>query len=244
MAIRLLAVGCDYRGESVELPDCSLDALNIASTLEKYLASGRELINEKATRINMLYELGRLKASMKPNDLAIVSFSGHGTSDIIDGKRVQGIVSNDLEIIYEWELRQALADLGQAVLISDSCFSGGLLRGRQKHRWIPASHCFQRQVKPPGKLPKKPHVRYLACKENETAASTGKGGALTLALLEAFAKRDIKSTFAGLGAELKKLLPSADCPQHPVYDCADRVFGNRSLNSFQRKWNVPPKGAA
>ncbi len=239
MAIHLLAIGCNYRGETCELPDCELDAENIAMALEPYVMTGNCLLGEKAERRGMLKAFSMLKAKLKPTDLAIVSFSGHGTTDNIDDKQVQGIVANDMEVIYEFELRTLLADLGQAVLIADSCFSGGLLRGVKRHRWVPISHCFRRDVEVPRKKHAKPHATYLACKANETAASTGDGGALTKALLEAFGDRKDSTTFAGLAKSVKKLLPTLEYPQHPVFECKDKVFANRTLRSFNKKWNKP-----
>lgn len=239
MAIHGLFIGCDYRGESCELPDCELDAENIAAALEPYVMTGKCLLGEKAERRGMLKAFANLKAKLKPTDLAIVSFSGHGTTDNINDKPAQGIVANDLEVLYEFELRTLLADLGQAVLIADSCFSGGLLRGVKHHRWVPISHCFRRDVEVPARMPKRPHATYLACKASETAASTGTGGALTNALLEAFNDRKDSTTFAGLAKVVKKLLPTAECPQHPVFECKDKAFANRTLRSFNKKWNKP-----
>jgi len=242
MSIHGLFIGNNYRGESAELPDCELDSENLAAAFEPYLASGRELLS--ASRRKMIAELAKLKKVMRPNDLAIVAYSGHGTTDMIGDKPAQGIISNDMEVIYEWELRAMLADLGQAILLSDSCFSGGLLRGRKKQRWVPVSHCFRREVTVPTRLPKKPHVRFLACRANETAASTGKGGAFTLAFLEAFEKRKDRATCYGLAADIKRLLPNKEYHQHPVYDATDKTFAMREFRSFRKKWNVPPKGVA
>lgn len=239
-----LFIGCDYRGEDCELEDCSIDALNIASALERYVASGRQLVNEAAGRDEMLAEFATLKSRMKRNDVAIVSFSGHGTSDEIGGKQYQGIVCNDLELIYEWELRQLVSDLGQAVLIADCCFAGGLPRGTRRSRFVPIRHCFRRLVTPPGRPVKRPHATYLACKANETAASTGKGGAFTIALLEAFADVGIKTTFTALHKGIRKLLPSREYAQTPQFVCSDKAFANRTLSSFNRRWNQMPKGAA
>ena len=237
-----LFIGADYEGETCQLPDCAQDAQSMCETLEPFITAGRELLNGKATRRNMLATLAKLKQQMRADDVAIVSWSGHGTTDTIDGKPQQGIVCNDMEIIYEFELRQLLADIGQAVLIADSCFSGGLVRGiRPKHRWIPISHCFHRRsVVVPTKRIAKPHATYLACKSDEVAASTGKGGAFTLALLEAFGKSEGRTTFAGLAKAVKKLLPTKEYPQHPQFACRDTRFANWTLNSFTRKqkWRI------
>lgn len=238
MSIHLLAVGCDYRGETCELPDCARDAAALTEALEPYIASGRELTNSKATRSGMLKALRVIKATAKQRDLVILSFSGHGVTDMIGGKPQQGIVSNDLQIIYEFELRELLAEFGQAVFIADCCYAGGLLRGPGKARCVPASYCFRWDVDPPRRMAKKPHATFLACKPGETAASTGHGGAFTLALLEAFAATGERSRFIDLHKAIRKILPNAEHKQTPQFSCADKEFAGRTLRSFNRRWNV------
>lgn len=241
MSIVLASVGCNYRGETCELPDCELDASIVAGLFPKLLTFGREVIARNATRRGFLKVYEALKAKKRESDLAVISFSGHGTSDRINGKLVQGIVMNDLEVIYEWELRQMFADLGNVAFIVDCCFSGGLLRGRQKQRWVPISHCFRREVSVPSRLPAKPRYRLVACRAGETAASTGKGGALTLAVEQAFQTKRESSTLLGLGEAVKKLLPTKECPQHPEVSYVDKAFAGRTLKSFSAKWNQKPR---
>lgn len=237
MAIHALFVGCDYPGESCQLPDCALDARHMAEALEPHLASGRLLTNEHAERQHILDAIAELKAKAKKSDVVILYYSGHGTYDTIKGKRVQGIVPNDLQVIYEVELRQQLADFGQAVYIADSCFSGGLSRGKRKSRYTPIRNCFTRAIDLPAKTPKRPHVVYSACRENETAASTGEGGAFTLALLDVFSAGKSRTTLKGLAAGVAKLLPSDDYQQHPTFWAADDSFARRTIGSFAKNWN-------
>lgn len=245
MAIHALLCATNYVGETCELPDCIDDAMNMAEALEPYIATGKEVIGDKATLLNMSSSLAKLKSQMKSRDLAIVYWSGHGTTDAIGGKNAQGIVTADMQILYEHHLRRLLADLGQAVFIADCCFSGGLVRSDlttkqlKRQRWIPATHCFHRRgVELPSKAVPKPHATYMACKAGETAASTGKGGAFTLALLEAFAERGDKATLRGLHDAIRKLLPSKEYNQHPQFNCRDAAFAQRTIRSFSRAWDM------
>lgn len=242
MSIRALFVGCNYPGETYALPDCDLDAENLAAALEPWLASAKALLNEQASRRGMVAALAKLQHDLHPDDLAIVSFSGHGTTDDLGGKPAQGLVANDGVILYEFELRQLLAQLPQAVFICDACFSGGLIRGKHRARSVPVSYCFRPQdVERPTRLASKPRVRYLACKDTETAASTGQGGAFTNALLEAFDERKEKTTFLSLAQAVRKLLPSAEYQQHPQFSYQDAAFANRALKSFNKQWNKRPQ---
>jgi len=237
VAIHALFVGCDYQGESCQLPDCALDARHMAEALEPHLASGRLLTNEHAERQHILDAIAELKAKAKKTDVVILYYSGHGTYDTLKGKRVQGIVPNDLQVIYEVELRQQLADFGQAIYIADSCFSGGLSRGKRKSRFTPIRNCFTRAIDLPAKTPKRPHVVYSACRDNETAASTGEGGAFTNALREVFADHPDRLTFKGLFRGVRKLLPNADYNQTPQLFYSDEKFISRTLASFTKNWN-------
>lgn len=235
VSLHLLAIGCNYEGESYALPDCARDAISIAEALEPFAATAKALLNEKATRRGMLAAFAKHKTARKKSDTSIISFSGHGTTEPIDGKGVQAIVCNDGTLLYEHELRELLADLGPAIFIADCCYSGGLTRGRRKARTVPVSHCFRHETIVPRRMPPKPHATYAACRAGETAASTGKGGAFTLALLEAFEKRKDATTLKGLAQGIKALLPTDDYPQHPVFSCADKAFANRTIRSFARK---------
>lgn len=241
MSVHGLFIGNNYRGESFELPDCEMDALSLAEEFEPYLTSGKVLLSK--TRRSMISALGSLKDRVTRNyDLALVSFSGHGTTDTINGKQVQAIVCNDGTLIYEFELRQMLADLGLAALLADSCYAGGLTRGMQRGKTIPVRFCFTHEAKVPSKLPPQPHARYLACRAGETAASTGHGGAMTLAVLEAFRERKDETTFDALGKRIKQLLPNGEYEQHPVYSCTVASFGKKTLKSFRAKgWNRKPR---
>lgn len=180
----------------------------------------------------MLKAFTALKKKFQPGDLALIGYSGHGTTDKINGKAVQAIVPNDAILLYEFELRQMMADMGMAVLLADSCFSYGLARGQlNKPRAIPLSKCTSPKVVVPPQTASGPHAFFAACKANETAASTGHGGAMTLAILEAFEARKANTTLPALFKRVRKLLPSSEYPQSPQFACAD-ALKRRTINSF------------
>lgn len=231
-----LFIGCNYTGTANELPDCELDAERLDDEFAPFLKSGKVLLSNQATRNGMIAALESLKKKMKAGDLALVAYSGHGTTDTIDGKLVQAIVPNDFELIYEFELRRMLTDLGTAALMADSCYSGGLTRSMAAgSRFISISRCRPHAVNLPSRKPAAPHAVYSACGPRETAASTGNGGAMTLAILEAFRERKDATTFASLATRVKKLLPSREYMQHPQFTCKNKDFAKRTLRSFNRK---------
>jgi hypothetical protein len=239
----------NYTGESCQLPDCEYDAMMAAGWFGDVLTFGREVIGSNATRKGFMKTYRELAAKKKPDDLAIVTWSGHGTTDVINGVPVQGLVLADLEILYEFELRKMFADLSNVLFIADCCFAGGLprsyktatLKTIRRERWIPSSYCFHRRDMPlPGRVRKKPRVRIMACQAGETAASTGQGGALTLALDEAFQKKQLDTPLLAWGRQVQHLLPNEKYDQHPQVNYVDRTFANRAFKSFARKWNRKP----
>ncbi len=99
----------------------------------------RKLLNEHATRENILTELERL-AALGPEDSALIYYAGHGWMDErkngfwvpVDAleDRKFDYVSN-AQIVQECFKKYRMKHL---LVISDSCFSGTLLRGRDVER--------------------------------------------------------------------------------------------------------------
>lgn len=234
MAIHLLSIGCNYAGESCELPDCELDAELIAETFEPYVASGKLLIGKKASARGIVKAVKALLEKLKPKDLGLISFSGHGTRERKGAKYVEAIVANDLELIYEFELRDVLnaRSGGILVMLADCCHSGGLSRNPHKVRTIPSTHCFTHQATPPRKAAPRPNAEYLACQAKEYAFSTGVGGAMTLAIVDAFGEHGARTSLQSLHRAIRTRLPSPEWDQHPQFVCRDKSLAKRTIRSF------------
>ena len=236
MSLYLLSVGCNYRGTSYELGDCELDSDNIAAEFRPYVADTkilqRSLVNPASIR-SALEAIGR---KLRKGDAAICYYSGHGTTQRMGNKLIQGIVMDDGSVLWEQELRKLLAALTPAIFIADSCFSGGLARGNKNHRaqrFVPFSKL--RDAQSPvlvGRQVKRQYDYFSACSDQETAASTGDGGAFTNAALGVL--RDAKQTITmrGIYKEVRKLLPSPEYQQTPQFVASDNGFASRTLASF------------
>lgn len=236
MSIHLLSIGTNYTGESCELPDCELDATNIASDFEPFVSSSKCLLGKKATRPKIVAAVRKMFDHSRKGDLCLCYFSGHGTTDTIKRKTVQAIVCDGLELIYDFELRQELAKRPAGVMVAslaDCCHSGGLPRGRNhgSPRTVNISHCFKRDVDVPSRDVKRPNATYTACRAGEVAYSTGGGGAMTNAFREAFAEREVSTTLQAIHKAVQKLLPSAEWNQHPMF-WSDNAMKKRTLKSF------------
>lgn len=241
MTLHLLSVGANYAGESCELPDCALDAENLTLELEPFIKTGKLLTNRKASRKAMIRGVQAGLAKLSRGDGLLCSWSGHGTVDTVGGKTAQAIVSNDMELIYDFELRKLFADRPPGtfvVLLADCCHSGGLTRAfhRGPVRSVESSVCFKRRgVVVPRKLPPPPTAVYLACRATEFAYSTGRGGAMTNAFIESFRERGDRTTLRSLHAAIKRRLPTEDWPQNPKFECKDTKLAQREIRSFASK---------
>lgn len=245
MGIYLVAIGCNYRQTESELPDCEMDAISIVDALSDHTTACRAVLGKgrRAIESTVRRYLGRARSG----DIILLSFSGHGTTGYVGGKKVQGIVTEDMEVIYDFELRQIVntRDSGVvAVMLADCCYSGGLARRKGKVRAIPSNRCFLHKVLVPSRLSPPPNAVYLACKANEVAYSTGSGGAMTLAFVAALEKLGVEGTLRGLHREVRKSLPSWEWPQTPQFVCRDRKLASRTLGSFLNRSSNHGRGKA
>jgi WD40 repeat protein len=134
-ALHLLAVGInDYQNKDLHLDFAATDAREVAAAFRKHCAGpgnlfgavdGEPLLNDKATRAAVLQSLRNLRRGVKPGDLAVVYFAGHGVKDGNDFYLLT--VDADTSQLAQTavagkELRQALADIPcQVLLILDAC---------------------------------------------------------------------------------------------------------------------------
>ena len=133
-------IGINYTNTENELQGCVNDVMKLKGILEskyKYNPENiKTVINENATRANILQEFIRLLKESTNGDTLFFSFSGHGSSmadrnnDEIDGKD-ELIVSVDYYAIFDDELKQIIdAYLKPNVklfTLFDSCHSGTML---------------------------------------------------------------------------------------------------------------------
>ncbi len=90
----------------------------------------RVLREGEATREGLLAGLAWLKANMKPHDLAVIFYAGHGESD---AKKQFYLLPQDVDVrnlpataVSGEVLKEHLADLpGKVLLLLDACHSGG-----------------------------------------------------------------------------------------------------------------------
>lgn len=230
-----LFLGNDYPGTAYSLPDCVLDAERMFAVMQPYLAPESELLrNDECTLANIVRWVRATQKQMQPGDVAEIYNSGHGTSERVGNKQLQGIVLTAGVVLWEDKIRELANLLSPAIFISDSCFADGLTRavGRQP-RYIAFSRLNKRrQIMPAGRMPRRQHDYFAACAANETADSTGDGGAFTNVLLDVLKTASKRTTMQGIYNRVRKQLPNAEHPQTPQFYASDKGFANRTLASF------------
>ncbi|WAT81797.1 caspase family protein [Bacillus safensis] len=139
-------VGINYTGTANELHGCLNDATKICEKLvQEFDFQSRDiqlLLEEVATRKNIIDGLDRLVNDLEPGDLGVFSYSGHGTltadlppieeEDMLDEAIVPVDAVKDRSLlIRDDEINQILSRLKEGVhlfLIFDSCHSGTMYR--------------------------------------------------------------------------------------------------------------------
>lgn len=143
MVKKALCVGINkYPVADMDLNGCVNDATAWAALLIEHFgfdATGVTLLlDEQATKNNILGELDRLLEGATKGDVLVFTNSSHGTyvadSDGDEPRYDEAICPYDMEqnLIVDDELRQRFTTLPDGVrltVISDSCFSGSVTRG-------------------------------------------------------------------------------------------------------------------
>lgn len=240
MSLHALMLGDDYPGTAYSLPDCVLDSERMFAVMQPYLSGSSELLrNEECTLVNLVKWVNAIRKLAQPGDAFVVYNSGHGTND---GKK-QGIVLHGGFVLWEARIRELLRPLTPAVLISDSCFAGGLAhryetataKSIMRERWVPLSKLpHQSQWTPTKRMGTRRYDYFAACDTGEVADSTGDGGAFTNAILDVLRTATPKLTMNGIHARVRKILPNAEHRQTPQFIASDKGFARRTLGSFMR----------
>ena len=143
MSKKALCIGInDYPGTGSDLQGCVNDATDWAAELTRRGFTVSRLTDAQATKAAMVGAIRALIGAAQSGDSLAITYSGHGTwvpdssGDEPDG-RDEGLCPHDIKIagpLLDDEIRVLFAARGQGVrlvLISDSCHSGSVTRGRE-----------------------------------------------------------------------------------------------------------------
>ncbi len=121
------------------LEGCVNDAHNVEKSLTALGFEVTTMVNEQAAKRAILDTLGKLKASVRPDERFVFYFAGHGvvatdgTSALLPGDASEKTEASDMTRDELYNAVMAIPARSRTVML-DSCFSGGLSRKGIGHR--------------------------------------------------------------------------------------------------------------
>lgn len=260
MSKRALCIGInDYPGTGSDLSGCVNDAKDWSAELKSRGFEVTQLLDKKATHAAMTKAIGGLVSGGKKGDTLVITYSGHGTwvpdssGDEADGRdeglcpydigTVGPLLDDDIRVLFDKRAAGA-----RVVLISDSCHSGSVTRGRDDdldpgmprarflplEAWMPAFELPITSTRPPalvsGLRRAGGDVLLAGCQDTEYSWDTSfKGrpnGAFTYYALKTL--RETKpTTYEAWYNAIRGYLPSSRLPQAP------QILGSATARRFK-----------
>jgi hypothetical protein len=248
MSKTALCIGInDYPGTDSDLAGCVNDANDWAAELGGRGFTTTKLLDKKATHAAMTKAIGGLIKDAKKGDTLVITYSGHGTwvpdssGDEPDG-RDEGLCPYDIGNVgplLDDDIRGLFgkrAAGARILLISDSCHSGSVTRGREDdldpgaprarfmplEAWMPAGE-LPATTRRPAKLVvglsrAGSDLLLAGCQDTEYSWDTSfKGrpnGAFTYYALKTLRERR-PTTYEAWFKAIREYLPSTRLPQAP-----------------------------
>ncbi|MBI5840543.1 MAG: caspase family protein [Chloroflexi bacterium] len=230
----------NYPGIFNDLKGCVNDANDWSELLKDLGFDVSLMLDSQATRQNIKAALQGLVDGTKAGDIAVFTYSGHGTQ-VTDANSDEGDPYDEALYVYDGtiiddELRPILKGIhpqATLVVISDSCFSGSVTRiaalAAQKFtpRFVPpAVSTVGRAARRPFLMPETdmPEILITGCTDSEysyDAEFDGRPNGAMTALALRVIRQDLNATYREFYAGLRKLLPSSDYPQTPQLEGSD-----------------------
>ena len=227
---KALCVGINnYPGFTNDLKGCVNDANDWQALLLSAGFETEQLLDDQATRQNILDGLENLIISAAPGDEVVFTYSGHGTQaadrsgDETDGYD-EALVAHDGNILDD-ELRAILQKAKpdvHVVIVADSCFSGTVTRALDsetarprfiKTDDIPATAVLKKHL-----LADEDMIEVLitGCTDSEYSYDAEINGRWNGAM-SAYATAEMRAglTYNDFYQKLRQHLPSSDYPQTP-----------------------------
>ena len=229
---RAVCIGINnYPGIFNDLKGCVNDAQDWSAWLQGLGFDVRVLLDSQATRANVKAALQGLIDVTNAGDIAVFTYSGHGTQ-VVDSGSEEGDPYDEAICLYDGnviddELRtilQRIPPQATLVVISDSCFSGSVTRiagEKAVPRFIPPRVSTEgRTARQPFLLPEAnmPEILITGCSDSEysyDAEFNGRPNGAMTALALRVIQQNPAATYRDFHIALRALLPSEDYPQSP-----------------------------
>ena len=229
---RAVCIGINnYPGIFNDLKGCVNDANDWSVLLQGFGFNINIMLDSQATRTNVKAALQDLVNSTNGGDIAVFTYSGHGTQ-VADKNSDENDPYDEAIYLYDGtviddELRLILNGIhpqATLVIISDSCFSGTVTRlagETATPRFVPPTVSTKgRAAKHPFLLPEAdmPEILISGCSDSEysyDAEFNGRpNGAMTAYAIQVI-RQNPNVTYREFFTGLRALLPSNDYPQSP-----------------------------
>jgi uncharacterized caspase-like protein len=129
-ARRALVIGIDdYADEDHDLPSCVADARTMTALLRNTFGfEVTQLLDGAAQLDRVRGALGVMLDGLRPEDRAVLYYSGHGARTVRDGVQTESLVMQDFQLLHDDVVVAATRGIPHGVLtvVLDACFSGGL----------------------------------------------------------------------------------------------------------------------
>jgi metacaspase-1 len=227
----------NYPGIFNDLKGCVNDATDWSALLQGFGFETNLILDSQATKANVKATLQGLVESTSAGDVAVFTYSGHGTQ-VADKSGDEGdpydeaiylydgtVIDDDLRVILNGIHPQATL-----VIVSDSCFSGTVTRiagEKAIPRFVPPTVSTEGRVaKRSFLLPEAnmPEILISGCSDSEysyDAEFNGRPNGAMSALAIQVIKQNPNVTYREFYAGLRNLLPSKDYPQTPQLEGSD-----------------------
>lgn len=233
---RALCIGLNYTDSPYELPDCDMDAYEIAAR------AGREYRRVDVKKgpfgaRDFVEAVQYLQNTRSKSDTTLITFSGHGTqwAEPINSEKDitrEGLClwnGKEIEVLPDDDFRHLLEAIpGTVIVLLDSCYSGGMdkmagsprLSGNWQKKFVPFNDDFKiihvepslsRAVKGANRM-----YFMFACGKNEVSWSTGDGGLFTKSFCSAYDRWRLQRTVKNVVNAAKKECVPDQTPRYEV----------------------------
>lgn len=238
-----LHIGIDYANDRQSaLSKCIQDAKRMRASFSPDCASSRSLLEAEATKNGIVQAILQLWTVGDPSDMAIITYSGHGTKmPARGGGEADG--QDEAFVPYDFRRGNLLTDNELAVLLSrrpqgkpvllitDCCHSGTIARSVLTDvRYLPFSEIIAgmapdrveslysttRANLPDGVTDGVAHI--AGCQDDEFSYENSNGGVLTETLLAEKAKLAKGATISDWFARTVVHFPTRKYPQNPQFN--------------------------
>ena len=257
-----------YDGWDGKLECCHSDAKDMQALAKRNKFETELLLDKEATVENIHKRFSLAAQKLRPNDIFLFTYSGHGTQvpdlndDEIDGQDEAWVLFDGLlldDMI--GRLSDQFRDNVRVLIISDSCHSGTICRSPNEPqaannsltgiRFVPFSRFSPKIIDREiyhhrGRLSKEGAsvISLSACQDNQFAYESNGNGLFTAALKQVVFGDDFKGSYYQLLKSIAKKMPANQSPKYrfggPEHDTfsSEQVF---TINPLGNENELPPE---